>query len=298
MTTAEAAGRLCRVEHIMGTAIVIDVRAAPDPATHFSAEVRTAVEAAVDSAFAHFRAVDARFSTYKPDSEVSRLNRGDLGENNISAQLREVLDMCETARQISDGFFDIRGHRRDGTIDPSGLVKGWSVEGAARILDAAGIDNYTINAAGDVVIKGRAAPAEPWRIGLRNPWDATTTVAVISAADLAIATSGTRPIAHARIAHTGLPAPSVVVTAEESAAGKPDPAPYLLAAQRLGADPRRCLVVEDTPAGLAAGRAAGCATLAVTTSHAPQQLDADGVVADLSAVRFAASDDGVRLRPA
>ena len=127
---------------------------------------------------------------------------------------------------------------------------------------------------------------------------AVAALAALPAGRAAIATSGTRPIAHARIAHTGLPAPSVVVTAEESAAGKPDPAPYLLAAQRLGADPRRCLVVEDTPAGLAAGRAAGCATLAVTTSHAPQQLDADGVVADLSAVRFAASDDGVRLRPA
>jgi len=175
----------------MGTAIVIDVRAAQDPATHFSAEVHAAVEAAVDSAFAHFRAVDARFSTYKPDSEVSRLNRGELREQSISAELRDVLAMCESARQISDGYFDIRGHRGDGTIDPSGLVKGWSVEGAARILDAAGIDNYTINAAGDVFIKGRAAPAEPWRIGIRNPWDAATTVAVISAPELAIATSGT-----------------------------------------------------------------------------------------------------------
>ena len=190
----------------MGTAIVIDVRAAQDPAPAFGAEVHAAVEAA----FEHFRAVDARFSTYKPDSEVSRLNRGDLGENNISAQLREVLDMCETARQISDGYFDIRSHRRDGTIDPSGLVKGWSVEGAARILDAAGIDNYTINAAGDVVIKGRAAPAEPWRIGLRNPWDATTTVAVISAADLAIATSGTYERGdHIIVPVTGLPAQGI-----------------------------------------------------------------------------------------
>jgi thiamine biosynthesis lipoprotein len=179
VTPAAAVTRLCRVEHIMGTAIVIDVRDARNP------------EVAVDAAFDHFRDVDARFSTFKPDSEISRLNTGELSEQDCSDQLREVLGMCELARQISDGYFDIRGHRRDGTLDPSGLVKGWSVDGAAQILDEAGVRNFSINAAGDVIARGHVAPGESWRIGVRNPWDASTTVAVVSASDLAIATSGT-----------------------------------------------------------------------------------------------------------
>ena len=196
MTSAgsRAGARLSRVEHIMGTAIVIDVRDADDPA------------AAVDAAFDHFRVVDARFSTYKPDSEVSRLNRGELPEEEQSYQLRDILGMCEVARQISDGYFDIRGHRRDGTLDPSGLVKGWSVDGAALILDAAGIRNYTINAAGDVRVRGHAQEGSPWRIGIRNPWDATTTVAVLSVDDHAIATSGTYERGdHIINPHTGRP---------------------------------------------------------------------------------------------
>jgi sugar-phosphatase len=113
---------------------------------------------------------------------------------------------------------------------------------------------------------------------------------------VAIATSCTTPLAVVRIKHTGLPAPTVVVTADDVPVGKPDPAPYLLAAERLGADPRRCLVVEDAPAGLTAARAAGCATLAVHTTFAVDELLADAVVPDLAAVRFVVDDDGVRLK--
>ena len=186
----------------MGTAIVIDVRDQGEQGTEFGPEVQAAVEAAFD----HFRAVDARFSTYKPDSEISRLNSGELSERSYSDELRDVLSMCEVARQISDGYFDIRGHRSDGTIDPSGLVKGWSVQGAARILDAAGVRNYSINAAGDVIARGYVSPTGPWRIGIRNPWDAQTTVAVISAHDLAIATSGAYERGeHIIVPHTGRP---------------------------------------------------------------------------------------------
>jgi sugar-phosphatase len=115
---------------------------------------------------------------------------------------------------------------------------------------------------------------------------------------VAIATSGTAPLARARIAATGLPAPQVVVTADDVAVGKPDPAPYLLAARRLGADPARCLVVEDAPAGLASGRAAGCRTVALLTTHGAGELLAlqpDALVADLSTLRFSADPDGVRV---
>lgn len=102
----------------------------------------------------------------------------------------------------------------------------------------------------------------------------------------AIATSCTAPLAQARIAATGLPVPRVLVTASDVTRGKPHPEPFLLAASRLGVEPSDCLVVEDAPGGLVAARAAGCATLAVTTTTARADLVADAVVENLAAVCF------------
>ena len=102
----------------------------------------------------------------------------------------------------------------------------------------------------------------------------------------AIATSCTRPLADARLLATRLPAPTVVVTSSDVPRGKPHPDPFLLAAARLRVDPTDCLVVEDAPAGLEAGRAAGCATLAVSTTTAAADLVADAVVGTLADVRF------------
>lgn len=125
---------------------------------------------------------------------------------------------------------------------------------------------------------------------------ATLTAAGAERRDLcAIATSCTRPLATARIEATGLPAPRVVVTASDVAQGKPHPDPFLLAAELLGVDPRECLVVEDAPGGLEAARAAGCSTLAVTTTTAPADLIADAVVGTLGDVRFSVVGGRVRV---
>jgi sugar-phosphatase len=124
---------------------------------------------------------------------------------------------------------------------------------------------------------------------------AAAALAALPAGRVAIVTSCTAPLAVARLAASRLAAPAVVVTASDVAVGKPDPQPYLLGARRLGADPARCLVVEDAPAGLDSGRAAGCATLAVVTTHAAADLAADVVVGTLADVRFVAGHDGVRV---
>jgi sugar-phosphatase len=124
---------------------------------------------------------------------------------------------------------------------------------------------------------------------------AAEAVAALPEARRAIVTSCTRPLAAARIAAAGLRAPSVVVTADDVTTGKPDPAPYLLGARRLGVDPADCLVVEDAPSGLLSARTAGAATLAVTTTTPAEQLDADAVVGTLADVRFAADGDGIRV---
>ncbi|MEV2277445.1 HAD-IA family hydrolase [Nocardiopsis sp. NPDC049922] len=97
-----------------------------------------------------------------------------------------------------------------------------------------------------------------------------------------IVTSGGDLIAHARLEASRLPVPDVLVTADQVTEGKPDPAPYLLGAERMGVDPGRCVVVEDSPAGVRAGRAAGMPVVAVTATHTVEELAAATVVvADL-----------------
>ncbi len=125
---------------------------------------------------------------------------------------------------------------------------------------------------------------------------AVEALASLASAKNAIATSCTVPLAQARIAASRLVPPSVVVTADDVVHGKPHPEPFLEAARRLGADPHRCLVVEDAPSGLQAAQAAGCFTLAVVTTTHREALNADAIVSDLSEVRFDVDQDGVRVR--
>jgi sugar-phosphatase len=127
---------------------------------------------------------------------------------------------------------------------------------------------------------------------------AVEALAALPADRVAIVTSGTPPLARARIAATGLPAPPLLITPDDVLRGKPDPAPYLLAAHRLGVDPRRCLAVEDAPAGLASARAAGCTTIALTTTHPAAEVHADVVLASLADLRLVFDGDVVRVHAA
>jgi thiamine biosynthesis lipoprotein len=188
-----------RVEQIMGTAVGIDVH---------DAVVRPEV---LDVAFDYLREIDRRFSTYKPDSEVSRLSRGEIGEADCSPDLRLVLKLCEEARQTSEGYFDIRAHRSDGGLDPSGLVKGWALEGVGRILETAGARNYCINGGGDLVIRGEVSPGMAWRVGIRHPLLPEKLAAVLAVRDAAVATSGEYERGrHVRSPFTGLPPAGVL----------------------------------------------------------------------------------------
>ena len=169
---------LRRVEQIMGTAIGIDVRDARVP------------PGTLDAAFESLREIDRRFSAYRPDSEVSRLIRGEIGERDLSPELAEVLALCETVRRDSLGYFDIRRHRADGAPDPTGLVKGWALDRAGDVLRAAGARNFCINGGGDIVAAGVAAPGQPWRVGIRHPIEAGKLATVLAVRDGCVATSG------------------------------------------------------------------------------------------------------------
>ncbi|MEV8317038.1 HAD family hydrolase [Streptomyces sp. NPDC059900] len=110
----------------------------------------------------------------------------------------------------------------------------------------------------------------------------------------AVVTSAGRRLAGARLAEVGIDAPTVIA-ADDITRGKPDPEPFLLAAAKLGVDPARCVVFEDAPAGLTAGRAAGMTTVALATTHTAGELVADVVVKDLSAVSAQATEGGVEI---
>jgi thiamine biosynthesis lipoprotein len=144
----------------------------------------------IDRFFDQLRAVDAQFSPYRADSEVSRLARGELSEADASPDLLHVLAACDHLALVTDGAFDARRHRPDGRPDPSGYVKGWAIEEAAWILDSAGARNYWVNAGGDIVARGEATPGRKWRVGIQHPDRRDRVAAALAVSDRAVATTG------------------------------------------------------------------------------------------------------------
>jgi thiamine biosynthesis lipoprotein len=142
----------------------------------------------LDAVYAYFAWVDDTFSTYKPSSEVSRLNRGELREDQCGEELRAILSLAEQTRQETHGYFDIR--RPDGGRDPSGIVKGWAIREAVRLLRERGLHDFYVDAGGDVQVSGSKA-GQPWRVGIRNPFNRRENVKVLALGDRGVATSGT-----------------------------------------------------------------------------------------------------------
>jgi thiamine biosynthesis lipoprotein len=167
--------RQVHVEHVMGTVVSLDVRAA------------TGAEHAVAAALAWLHDVDSRFSTYRPDSEISRLDRGELELAEASEDVRRVLERCAALRVETGGFFDAYA---GGRLDPSALVKGWAAQGAADILSAGGLTDFCLSAGGDIVARGGALPERGWRIGIQHPRDRSAVAARVWTSGLAVATTG------------------------------------------------------------------------------------------------------------
>jgi sugar-phosphatase len=143
------------------------------------------------------------------------------------------------------------------------------------------------------VAPGLDAEAEAARIDSAQAMDLDGVFALPGATALTkavpvwtVVTSGRRELASARLKHAGIPVPDSIVCAEDVSRGKPDPDGYLLAASRLGVAPEECVVIEDAPPGVAAGRAAGARVVAVTTTHSAGELEgADVLTASLKGVR-------------
>jgi thiamine biosynthesis lipoprotein len=169
-----------RVEHLMGMPVSLAMRG------RHAADAAGA--AAWDEVVALLRDVDRVFSTYRPDSDVSRLGRGELDPADCPPEVAEVLGIGALAEQESGGAFAVR---RDGVLDPSGVVKGWAVERAAAPLSGLADTDFCLSAGGDLLCRTADPDAAPWRIGIEDPRDPRRVLAVVPVTTGAVATSGT-----------------------------------------------------------------------------------------------------------
>jgi len=172
------------VEHLMGMPISLALRGRHAD----TARGREAWDAVVEQ----LREVDRVFSTYRSDSVISRLGRGELEVDACPPAVAEVLALGRAAEEQSAGAFSVtlptaEGHR----LDPSGVVKGWAAERASQHLRGLEETDFCLSAGGDVVCHTAGAARPPWRIGIEHPHHPTSVIAVVPVRSGAIATSGT-----------------------------------------------------------------------------------------------------------
>jgi thiamine biosynthesis lipoprotein len=160
----------------MGTVFTIDIR---DPGPWADA---------IGDVVAWLHRVDEVFSTYRAGSDISRIRRGELAVEDADPDVAVVLDLCARVEAETGGYFTAFW---DTEIDPTGLVKGWAIEEASRMLTAHGSPNHAVNGGGDVQLAGESSPGQPWRVGISDPLDRLRILAVVPGRDFAVATSGT-----------------------------------------------------------------------------------------------------------
>jgi FAD:protein FMN transferase len=161
-----------QVQQIMGMPVSIDI---PDCNN----------SQVFDWAFARLCQIDNKFSTYKPDSEVSRYIKGEINEADLSRELKSIIRACRAAQKKTNGYFSAWA---GGTFDPSGYVKGWAIAEAGKIIEKAGYKTYCIGAGGDIM--ARSDSDKIWNIGIQSPADKTKILNTLSISSGAVATSG------------------------------------------------------------------------------------------------------------
>ena len=181
-TTVTAEPVAIRTHQVMGTMASVHVHDQADGGL---------IETAIEEMWGELDRLEAMFSTFRPDSEISRINRDELHPLDASPEVVEVIDACTWLEHVSDGAFRAR---RPVTheLDPAGFVKGWAAELAARSLDRAGLRQWYLSVGGDIQTRGVAHDGSPWRIGIADPNRADTRFvrAMVEVEGLAVATSG------------------------------------------------------------------------------------------------------------
>lgn len=148
------------------------------------ASATEAAKLAINKVFDYFEYVDAKFSTYKDTSEISLINNGKIGAEEYSQDMKTVFRLSQETNNETDGYFSIVSS--DGKYDPSGLVKGWSIHNASKLLEKEKLGPFFIDAGGDIQAAGKY-----WKVGIRNPFRTDEIIKVLNIKDMGVATSGT-----------------------------------------------------------------------------------------------------------
>ena len=164
-----------KLEFIMGMPVIVDISGSPS-------------DNVFRKVFDYFRYVDEKFSPYKKNSEVTKINDGRLKVEDVTGDMKLILKLSEKTKKETDGYFDVY---HEGNFNPSGIVKGWAIREAADIIKRNGFDNYSINAGGDIQTAGLNNDGKRWAIGIRNPFNLVQNVKIVYLSGEGIATSGT-----------------------------------------------------------------------------------------------------------
>ena len=141
----------------------------------------------ISEVFSYLHYIDEKFSTYKKNSEISRINRRQLKEKDYSNDMKKIFFLSFKTKKETDGYFDINFN---GVLDPSGIVKGYAINQAAKILKNKGFKNFYIEIAGDIEVCGKNNNEE-WKVGIQNPFNQKEIIKIVHLTNRGIATSGT-----------------------------------------------------------------------------------------------------------
>lgn len=141
------------------------------------------VDVSIEGVFIELERLEAMFSTFRPDSEICQLNRGERHLLDCSVEVIDVLDACTWLHQRSGGAFDIARPGCPGQIDPAGFVKGWATERAAQRLSDAGLTDWFVSVGGDVITRGSRGPGDPWSVAIADPRSPGEIAAVFDLSD-------------------------------------------------------------------------------------------------------------------
>lgn len=138
--------------------------------------------------FDYFTYIDEKFSTFKDTSEITKINKGMLAKSYYSQDMKKVLELCDKTKKETLGYFDIE---RNGRLNPSGIVKGFAIDNAARLLKKMAFKNFYVDAGGDIQVSGKNKKGKAWRVGIRNPFNRNENIKIVSVNEEGVATSGT-----------------------------------------------------------------------------------------------------------
>lgn len=166
---------------LMGMPVTVEI---VDPAA-----VTGITEEIIRAVFDYFKYIDEKFSPYKTTSEITAINEGRLKPGGWSEDMKTIFMLAEKTKWLTDGYFDIK--RPDGKYDPSGIVKGWAIWNAAKLIEERGGKNFYVDAGGDIQTRGTNAEGKKWAVGIKNPWNEEEHVKVVHISGEGVATSGT-----------------------------------------------------------------------------------------------------------